>query len=480
MPKAVPSTPTPAIPPSPIKQTVPDTSRPVVYPEIKVELCRTATDNPFTGEYAKRLLGWMEETKEAPFEEDFLLIDRTRKKIRCSNNVRNRFYTHSNALAIMQEILQKRWKLNLMTIVIGRTGITVNAQHRLIGLVLACQEWAANREKYAHWETEPTIETLLAFGCEETDDVCGTFDTGKPRTLAEAIGCSGVFADLGKGQKKLASRICERAIMTMWDRTAVKKRMTHSEAMAFIEAHPRLLDSVKHILEEDGGKQKQVARWIGPGVASALLYMMGSAKSDPTKYKGDEKSLDWTMWDAAKTFWVDLAGKAKNTVVLRKSLTGLVAEGMANPRSRPAVLAKAWMLQVGGKPTTAESLALKYVVEDDVRRLAECPTVGGIDRGSGSADDKPDPTPAEIELRKAEQKALRGGKKAEAKKAPVATTLAVGVRVWVPEEEGDTHWSGVIDEIYQANGVDVVKIRCANKKVFEEPASRCLTTNPDA
>jgi hypothetical protein len=161
----------------------PENGRHVVYPEITVG--KHIGPNALTAEQAKTLLLWETEEeygarrledepslqKDDPkvtFGERYLLKDSSGQKVTCWNNSNNRPFSESWARAIAQDILNKMWRLNCETVIIGRTGQVLSGQHRLVGLVLAQQmRHGKNKDK---WDTlwpdgeDPTLETLIAYG----------------------------------------------------------------------------------------------------------------------------------------------------------------------------------------------------------------------------------------------------------------------------------------------------------------------------
>src|SRR5262245_23709034 len=116
--------------------------RPILYPEVTVRMC--LGENPLTVEQARQLLGWEEETAGVQFGPRHLVeVSRlVGRKIRCSNNINNRPIYKSDIESLQQEILRKRWRLNGETIIIGQSGLVLNGQHTLLGLILAEMEWA--------------------------------------------------------------------------------------------------------------------------------------------------------------------------------------------------------------------------------------------------------------------------------------------------------------------------------------------------
>jgi len=462
-------------PPSKKKQT--SVEKPVLYDQIRVKMC--IGEKALTAAQAKKLLGWEAESEKNKFGPDYLLKDENGVKIRCNHNMRNRPYTPGNMESYKQEILRGNWYFNGESRIISATGQLISAQHTLIALVMAVQEWTKHPDSYPRWETEPTMETSIMLGVSDEDKVVNTVDTGKPRTLGEVIYRSPFFAEVAPKDRQRLSRICEYAVRQVWYRTGVGYayapglRKTHAEFLAFIEHHPRLLECVKHIFVEDGG-ERQISKYLSPGSASGLLYLMASSHTDPTEYRRadfpDEQFLDWTNWQKACDFFVLIAGASPEiealTEVLQKTID---SDQGSSAAERVALIVKSWECYIAGEPITPAALRLDYETDDEGwKTLAECPAVGGIDYGDPT--DAGDPTLEEIEQQKAEVRTEREAKKIAAKKKTKKTQVSdekpsakspakrstrpsnevVGKVMWVCEEDGD-HWRGKVVEVEGKN-----------------------------
>lgn len=437
---------------------------------------------PFVGDkaisvsQAKTILGWQEEAEKVKFGTDFLLKDLHGKKIRCTNNVTNRPLYRAVYETLKQEHLRRRWKLNAEPIILGRTRLVLNGQHALISLILAGQEWATNRDKWEpYWETEPTMEKVVAMGVAEDDETVNTMDTCKPRTLGEVIYRSAYFARIVPKQRKNLARIADYAIRQMWHRTGAKLNAyaplrTHAESLDFLARHERLLKCVEHIHEENG--KNLIGKYLSLGAAAGLLYLMATGETDPSKYRVDanphEGQLDFALWDEACDFWVEVAGRTEKLAALIQSLIKLANDEEGSSKAeREAMIVKAWLLYAQKKPITAADLKLKYHKDDEgYRSLIECPTAGGIDVGGPDEVDDPvgdDPSPQEIKQRTAE---LQKEKKAAEKKAekpkskkktkPKPGTPRVGTMTWViADSHGEPYQGRIVDLTLKAAKVKV-------------------------
>lgn len=405
----------------------------VVHPELAVEIC--TGDRALSAQRAKDVLGWEEETEAVKFGSDYLLRDEDGKKIRCFYNTKNRPLSETWARTLAQDILHRRWAdsrngegntTNGESVIVGRYGQVLSGQHRLIGLILAEQMRTGKQAKYYsdYWTGPVSIETVLVMGVAETSQVTRTLDNVKPRSLADVLFCDPAF--FGKASPSDRERLCtilDYAVKNLWHRTGADKdafrpKRTHSEALDFIERHPRVIRAVKHIWEEDqpaaigdgenARKTRRVSRYVKPGLAAALLYLMGSARSDGDVYRNmanpSEKKLDWGLWEKASDFWA-LLGENPDFQEVRHALAALYGEngdGVVSDAEKVALLTKAWHLFRDGKAMVAEDLELTYsepAEEDNPRILVENNlSVGGIDLGPlgdvGSDDDDDEATTA--------------------------------------------------------------------------------------
>ncbi len=423
--------------------------RKIIHSSVSVELCNGKT--AITIQKAQDLLGWEEETKEAPFKQDFLLKDLNGQKVRCYNNTTNRPISKPNLKSLKQEILRGRWQLNGEPIIIGKTGLILNGQHSLLAFIEAVQEYRSKPEEFTTHTEEPTLDKLIVFGIEETDSVVNTMDTCKPRSLADVIFRSHFFSSMQPKERNAISRRLDYAVKLLWERTGVTAdafalRRTHSESLDFIERHPKLIECTKHIFEEDG-KVGNIGRYISPGYAVALLYMTGSCTSDPTEYRANrnESVLDWDMFDKACDFWVCLGGKASEFTPIHKVLQSMLEKSEnVTPRERWSLLIKAWNLYVADEPLTTKAIALEYDIDKDgINRLAEQPTIGGIDCDG----DFVDPTPSEIRERSQTVKAKKGN--SDKPKAKLSDDFVIGDLVRVGRGKGS--WKGELLEMLGHN-----------------------------
>jgi len=361
------------------------TGKQKLYSEGKVVVC--VGELALTAEQAKTILGW----RECEKGELALLTDRNGMKIICTNNRTNRPFYKSNAEAICQEILRGNWVLNYENMIIGEYGNVLSAQHRLIGFILAVQEYENDPDKWPLLKETPTLDCCIAFGCSEDEKVINTIDTGKTRSLSDVIYRSEYFRDVPSKDRRYLAKACDFAIKLIWYRTgedlSCGLRKTHAELLDFLSTHQTILECVKYVWEENDGKDLITRYSRSLGVAAGLLYLMATSKSDPKKYMSrTEQDLDLSNHEKAEEFWTCLAVNDKKFQAVRNATAKINGRGGAIDE-KIALICKAWNLYVNDKPLTDHSLELKYHHDDDeVTVLAECPTVGGIDIGSPEDD----------------------------------------------------------------------------------------------
>lgn len=450
-------------------------------------------DNAMTEDIAKQLLGWEVMTDK---DAACLLTDKEGNNVRCTNNDRNRPLRLADALLYAQEVLRGNWKFNGESAVIGKYGQTISFQHRGIGLILACQMWRKEPDKYPFWKTQPTMDLLIAFGVEETDEVVNTIDTGVVRSFSDVMYRSDYFANLKPEIRREMARTTDYAVKQIWERLGVEDafgiKKTHAESFNLIQRHPRIIEAATHIYEEDKGKG--VSKYTaGAGYAAGLMFLMGCSASDPKKYNADEMPheglLDWSLWEKASDFFVSLAQGDKKFSDLREALGALLRNegpnGIHVPGGRNeklATIVKAWLCYAQDKPIMMEDIALKYGTADDegVCRLIECPTVGGIDQGSDQGiDDEEDGTTAPTQEQIAERaEAIKAKNQTSPPKRP--TTADIGHKVWVCDPENpEGNWYGELMRLEgQKAFVKAGKGLPTHGKTFDAPFSHVQTNEP--
>lgn len=394
------------------KPAVPAT---LLYPEVKVKLARGA--DAVTVELAKALLGWeVVNVKDRAVVSELVAL--CGQHVRLTRNSKNRYLTVGWLLTLRQEHLQKRWRFNGETIVISETGQVLSGQHRLLSLILAEIERLgvnADHWKEKGWDAPVTMECMIVFGIPDDDDTFKTLNQGKPGTLAEILFRSSYFAKLDRDSRKTCAGLTDRAIRLLWHRTGSDSnpfapRRTHGEAMDFLSRHQKLLKAVQHVFEKDD--KRAIGRYVDPGAAAGLLFLMASAESDLNVYAAttppSQDGLTFSLWDKACEFWAAFAGQGALFKHLKDAIIALTdpdSEGGGSLKARLILVVKAWLRFVLNKPVTEESLVLAYEKDEDgISHLVEkVPSVGGIDLGEPAQaaaeaedeqEDEPEQTPA--------------------------------------------------------------------------------------
>lgn len=385
--------------PSTSQQQEPSADRKPIYPTLKGNV------GWLTAEQARKMLGWRQSNDpESPYNE-YLFKDRNGVTTKCFNVEKQRPFYTALALQWMGEILGGHWngdggETNGESMVVSRTGLVIDGKHRLVGLCFAYQEWLKDPVKYPFWgKEEPKIHCFINFGVREDIKSVNTINTGKPRSLADAIYASGLFGTLDSSKSKdkrlikALSKMTDYAIRLLWKRTgamedAFAPKRTHAESLDFIQRHPKILECVRHICEENGHDDK-LKYYPSPGYAAALLYLMGSSTTLRETADGSgyvqvecptEDLLDWSMWDKACAFWTELAAGKEAFNDLRNEIAYLLdSEGGSFLEERLALIIKAWWQYAMDEDISTESI--KYETQVDgagYRVIAECPQVGEV------------------------------------------------------------------------------------------------------
>lgn len=409
----------------------------IKYQDVRAKICKG--EDALTSDDAKKMLGWMEDSKPSTFGQDYLLKDTTGRKIRCSRNAKNRPFYQDNCDSLVQELLNNRWKLNGETAIIGQYGTLLNGQHSLIAVILANQIRFSEKLK-EHYdsvfgEDEPiTMEKIIVFGIPETDEVINTMDTCRPRSYADVLYRSDVYSNAKASERKTLCKMSEWAVKMVWHRSGAvdnpfAPRRTHSEAVDFLHNHPHLSEAVTHIFQENQAPKAEegqpagkppISRFVSPGYAAGLLYLMaasGTTEEQSADYRAGqvfkEKNIDMERYEKACEFWVCLA-QSPSFDAVREALGRLAdpSTGASGRREeKEAVIAKAWNVFVTGMDPKLSDLKLKFMTnKDGVQELKDDPTqhFGGIDLGPGKhevlSDEDAPGTEEELEARKAKVK----------------------------------------------------------------------------
>jgi hypothetical protein len=430
---------------------------------------------------------------------------------------------------LMYAILEGQWEYNGEALVFGITGMTLSAQHRLIALVLASQRWTmdklqADKEaaafkteaeyKWPNWTEEPYIISTVSYGVAEVDKIINTIDTGKPRKLADAIYRCQQLKHLKPKPRKAYAKILKHAINMLSFRTgadvnAFKPNRTHTDNMDFWHRHPSLLPAVAHIYTENSdGKMDRLCTL---GYLAALVYLMGaSATIEESEYlttsKPEESQLDFSRFNQACDFLVQVASKAKGFEIVTNALAEMAKWETTSggwritANDRFDLLLHAWGAHISGVAITLKTLNLEYqewsqgkmlcfkgsVIDETNQRRhlneEDRPWLGGIDRGAVKDEEEitqiapgiPDPQGAvedaksEIAQRIAAIREKKQKKVVNLKPRRAGDDWAVDDVAWVASPDGE-HWMGTITEIIDCDdGTQKVMLQDKYGKDWEE------------
>ncbi len=336
---------------------------------------------------AKEFLGWepIKRGKQKKNKKERFFSHKLCGSVRLTKNLKNRYIYISVIKTLMQEILRGRWKLNGEPIIIGRHGSVLNGQHTMIALILATIEWNQNPERYPFWKKPPFIDKIVITGINEDEGTINTMDTCKPRSLTDVLDHNKYFTDLVHQDRRLVAHLCDHAIRFLWHRTgadidAFSPRRTHAESLDFLNRHQKVLDAVRFIFVQD--KEEGIRRYLSPGYAAALLYLMGASQTDEEEYHSaespSEDSINFKLWTEACEFWKDLAdnNQVARITLVRDAMVDLINNG-GTTDERCALLIKCWLAW----PIVSESdVELEYATDEEgIKHLVERPLCGGID-----------------------------------------------------------------------------------------------------
>ena len=363
----------------------------VIYPEVDVFL--KSGEEAIDFDFAVQLMGWQQSDPEEDEKfEDPLLKLNDGSTVVCQHNTQNRPFLKSIANQYMGDHLSGNWRMNGEPIIVGEYGSVLSGQHRLISFILAVLAWREDQTLYPFWDNEPLFHTIVVVGVKEIRDVINTIDTGKPRSLADAIIAAGILgtgANTKKAVKDMA-RGLQYAVGMLVQRTGVadlsySPKPSHSFCLDYLDRHPKLIEALRYVFEEEGEKEKRFTKGgIGPGYVTALMYLMASCLSDsPTYLSKDppsESDINFESWNKAEEFWTLFAGRSKEFKSLFNAL-GKIDDEDGSLEEKIVLLTLAWREFSVSKPITTAKLKLKYTEEDGegVQTLLTEAFIGGLD-----------------------------------------------------------------------------------------------------
>lgn len=377
----------------------------IKFPKPGVEV--KVGDKALTVAEAKELIGWEEEPEGKNWEKGTYAFSFKGVKLRLNNRPTNRPFRRTLADRWASEFLRNKWGFNGEPIILDRLGHVQDGQHRLVGYIMADIDYRHHPEKWkGDYGTKPidgSYETIIVKGISDKAEVVDTLNTGQKRTLSDVIFRRHEFGKkiTEKDAKKL-STVLAQACRLVWLRTTGKKitdapHFPHSEAVEFVERHPKLVDAVEFIVTEDKGEAGASRRIAGVegglslGTAAGMMYLAGVAATDPDAFREATEALDYKLWDKAEEFWVKFAayaqreGLPKNTdtdpiLSLVKTVGKVDAGGGLGRDAICGMIAKAFTAFIEGEKLTVRQVKIGITTtEDGKKELKEFPYIGGVD-----------------------------------------------------------------------------------------------------
>lgn len=453
---------------APIKKKV--EKKEVVYPDPAAEIYyKDGSNKPIGYEQAMEWLGWtVVDSKDNPGPH--LFVDVNKAKVFLKNNPTNRPFRMGIAKRYMMEILRGKWALNGESITFDLYGQVLSGQHRLVGLVLAEQLRRKNPEKWKPygWSSPVTIESVVVFGISDAKEVVDTIDLGQKRTLGDVIFRDAMFEGTDKTKKQLAN-ILAGACRLAWLRATGAMvtdapHFPHSEALDFIEDHPKLIECVHYVYEKEGGsgmEGSRISRYLSLAYAAGLSYLMATSGTDPNDFvEQGPAALDFSMEDKMLEFWDKFASgaelKANSPIfVLRELLPRIEASSAFGRDEKVGMVIKAFNRFVDGKTAQSKDIVMMKG-EDDMGKpkLNEEPRLGGIDTEKEETDKPQDilDTPEERKTKKKFGGDIPKHKQKRDDRVGVmeGEQWAAGDTCWVAGN--GSPWFGTIKEVYLGDG----------------------------
>jgi len=349
---------------------VPKTKKEVIYKEFS--LLNASGKEALDYETAVELIGWQMADLEKGEKFENPLFRYQESDVVCSNNICNRPFNLSLCKNYKADILNKAWELNGQPIILSKYGNVLSGQHRVIALILAVLDWREDKSKYPKWKTEPKMDTAIAVGISEERKVVNTIDTGKSRSLADAIiasGIVGVGSASSTSQKRIAKGV-QYAVMTILEATGIKeasfsKKPSHSFCLNFLDAHPKIIEAVELVLACEGDGNLS-GKGINPFRSCGLFYLMAASESDQNKYVDNpiEKNIDFSQWGKASTFFDRLSTSDKTVAAVFNQLS-VIEDAEGSTDEKEATLKLAWHSFAEKEKVTPAAIKLDYVQDEE-------------------------------------------------------------------------------------------------------------------
>ena len=213
----------------------------------------------------------------------------------------------------------------------------------------------------------------------------------------------------------------------------------HSEAVHFVQDHPKLEEAVLYIWGLEGGTGKggrKISRFTGAlGVAAGVYYLMATSATDPDEFaESGAAALNFDNEAKTKKFWAALAEGTKlegsdPVYLLREQLPSMPSGSAMERDEKVAMIVKAFNRWMDKLPSKLGDITVKKETKDGRTKLIEAPKLGGLDI------EEPERIEEDVTTVEDNREGHMAGK-----------TWAEGDSAWVRVDDGD-HWFGVIDEI---------------------------------
>jgi len=323
------------------------------------------------------------------------------------------------------DMLRKKWPYNGESMVFDKNGNTVSAQHRAYGLIRAEKLRKLNPEKYPQWKGEVYIKALIATGIDPKDS--DSTDQGAPRAHGDVLFRRGIFdkyvnsdktEQFNLADKKKLARDLATAIRTVWLRVGGKDvsdapHFPKSEMLDFLEKHPKIVDCVAYVYEEDDRQIKSICSTVTRSYMAAVMYLAATSGTDRDDYDatGD---VDTSCMQVAEDFVASYGSGAgleagDPILALKNAFQKQIASGKTRDRDEILnLLVKAFTLFIDQKEADGKILTIG---KDEAQ-----PRLGGLDTVVESPEDDDDEE-AEEKPKKTVKKATKKAVKKTVKKA---------------------------------------------------------------
>lgn len=433
----------------------------------------------------------------------------------------NRPFRIGLAKRYMSEHLRKKWALNGQTVIFDWNNVCHNGQHCMVGYILAEQMRMLNKPVHPGseigWKDKCkmfwghggpiTCPLIVVHGVDPA--VADTLDLGLKRTMGDMFFRQDKFSvealdSVGKGEAKPAKangkkgkaqpvalptppmsektrrtlcNILSNAARLVWLRAGGRKisdapHFPHSEAVDFVEAHPKLEEAVLYIWGLEGGTGKggrKVSRFIGSlGVAAGIYYLMASSSTDPDEYAEiGPGALNFDNEKKAREFWARMAeGTNLNSTdpiyVLREHLPSVDGGSALGREEKICMIVKAFNIWAEKKKAELKDVTVRKDKNDNGKLiLAEAPKLGGLDIE--------EPEKIEDDFTK-----IVDNREGHMK----GKLWAEGDSAWVYSEDGD-HWYGTVDEVFDTDdGKEALLTDADTGKQWQEPLKKLWLKYP--